>query len=158
MPRKMKDLGVEWLGQVPEGWHVLRNKNCFACGKDIVGPQSAETQLLSLTTKGVRQKGRDDIGSRRAGYGDAVLLDLSNKLTDRFGAGWSVETLTKCRYFFVTYSATKIVHTVDDFCLSWSQYKTVLPSVTAFKRIIRQEQIAYEKEKLLALAAKKEGR
>ena len=65
-------------------------------------------------------------GNRRAGYGDAVLLDLSNKLTDRFGAGWSVETLTKCRYFFVTYSATKIVHTVDDFCLSWSHYLVLM--------------------------------
>ena len=61
-------------------------------------------------------------GQERADYGKALLKELSAKLTSRFGKGWSVETLTKCRYFYSTYSTVKIVHTVDDFCLSWSHY------------------------------------
>ncbi|MBQ6472490.1 MAG: hypothetical protein IJJ33_10935, partial [Victivallales bacterium] len=65
-------------------------------------------------------------GQERADYGKALLKDLSAKLTSRFGKGWSVETLTKCRYFYSTYSMGKIVHTVDDFCLSWSHYLVLM--------------------------------
>ncbi|MBQ7651521.1 MAG: hypothetical protein IJS15_11215 [Victivallales bacterium] len=39
-------------------------------------------------------------GMERANYGKALLQELSAKLTSRFGKGWSVETLTKCRYFY----------------------------------------------------------
>ena len=42
--------------------------------------------------------------NQRAAYGKKVLQQLSNKLTDRFGKGWSVETLTKCRKFYCAYS------------------------------------------------------
>lgn len=65
-------------------------------------------------------------GLERADYGKALLKELSAKLTNRFGKGWSVETLTKCRYFYSTYSTGKIVHAVDDFCLSWSHYLVLM--------------------------------
>lgn len=42
-------------------------------------------------------------GETRAAYGKDVLLRLSEKLTDKYGKGWSVETLKKCRKFFVIY-------------------------------------------------------
>ena len=29
MARKMKDSGIEWIGQVPENWSVYRLKNCI---------------------------------------------------------------------------------------------------------------------------------
>lgn len=54
--RKMKDSGVEWIGEIPEKWLVLRNKNAFSCDKIIVGEDSETTQLLSLTTKGIKKK------------------------------------------------------------------------------------------------------
>lgn len=53
---KMKDSGVEWIGKIPEGWEVHRNKNAFLCNKILVGNKSSETQLLSLTTKGIKLK------------------------------------------------------------------------------------------------------
>ena len=43
-------------------------------------------------------------GHYRAQYGKQVLKNLSGRLTDRFGSGWSVETLKLCRRFFVVYS------------------------------------------------------
>lgn len=43
-------------------------------------------------------------GEKRAAYGKTVLKNLSVRLTQRFGKGWSVETLTLCRKFFVVYS------------------------------------------------------
>lgn len=42
-------------------------------------------------------------GSIRAQYGKKVLKELSEKLTRRFGDGWSVDTLEKCRKFYYIY-------------------------------------------------------
>lgn len=60
MPREMKDSGVRWVGMIPSNWSVHRNKNCFNCSKEIVGDKSAEIQLLSLTTKGIKEKCPED--------------------------------------------------------------------------------------------------
>ena len=43
-------------------------------------------------------------GKVRAEYGKQVLKGLSERLTARFGDGWSIETLTICRKFFSVYS------------------------------------------------------
>ena len=74
-------------------------------------------------------------GQYRAQYGKQVLKVLSERLTDRFGDGWSVETLDKCRKFYRVYSSSQIsstpstelniVNSVDEipsFTLSWSHY------------------------------------
>ena len=42
-------------------------------------------------------------GERRAQYGQQVLQSLSKRLTARFGKGWSVDTLEKCRLFYHIY-------------------------------------------------------
>lgn len=54
--REMKDSGVKWIGEIPVTWNVYRNKNAFVCSKDLVGGKLSETQLLSLTTKGIKLK------------------------------------------------------------------------------------------------------
>ena len=43
-------------------------------------------------------------GENRAQYGKKVLKELSARLTERFGDGWSVESLKLCRRFFMVYS------------------------------------------------------
>lgn len=43
-------------------------------------------------------------GESRAEYGKGVLKGLSAKLNARFGGGWSVDTLEKCRKFYSVYS------------------------------------------------------
>lgn len=43
-------------------------------------------------------------GKHRAQYGQQVLQSLSNRLTARFGKGWSVESLKLCRRFYIVYS------------------------------------------------------
>ena len=63
-------------------------------------------------------------GEQRAKYGEAVLKNLSIRLTERYGEGWSVETLEKCRKFYRVYSGSgisstmqtklKIVNSVDE--------------------------------------------
>lgn len=51
----MKDSGIPWIGMIPSDWNVVRTKNVFACSKSLVGEDWSHTQLLSLTTKGVKE-------------------------------------------------------------------------------------------------------
>ena len=74
-------------------------------------------------------------GKRRAEYGKQILIDLSQKLTARFGRGWSAENLRKMRTFFLMYSeihnsVVEIDHEeihssvveIPKFTLGWSHY------------------------------------
>lgn len=69
-------------------------------------------------------------GNNRAQYGKQVLKGLSKKLTEHFGNGWSVETLTLCRKFYSVYSdfvntdyeILQVSSDVPSFVLSWSHY------------------------------------
>ncbi len=42
-------------------------------------------------------------GRKRAGYGEALLADLAERLTKEFGRGWSVRQLEYCRNFYLSY-------------------------------------------------------
>ena len=48
-----KDSGVEWLGEIPDGWESLSNKNIYSIKKNLVGKRSSNYLLLSLTLNGV---------------------------------------------------------------------------------------------------------
>ena len=60
MERAMKDSGVEWLGQIPETWNMVRAKNIFTNHKKIVGDKEVEYKRLSLTLNGVLKRPKDD--------------------------------------------------------------------------------------------------
>ena len=47
-------------------------------------------------------------GGYKAGYGKQVLKQVSKKLESRFGEGWSVDTLERCRKFYILYSPVAI--------------------------------------------------
>lgn len=57
-----KDSGAEWLGEIPESWELLANKNIFKLKKDLVGKRSSEYTLLSLTLNGIVVRNLDDGG------------------------------------------------------------------------------------------------
>lgn len=92
-------------------------------------------------------------GKARAAYGKQVLPILSQKLTDKFGSGWSLETLKSARKFYSVYAPqairstastksdketgkTNLVNIVDQiqiapaephkFVLSWSHYLVLM--------------------------------
>ena len=92
-------------------------------------------------------------GKARAAYGKQVLPILSQKLTDKFGSGWSLETLKSSRKFYSVYAPqairstaltksdketgkTNLVNSVDQiqiapaephkFVLSWSHYLVLM--------------------------------
>lgn len=50
--RKMKDSGIEWIGEIPEGWEVLAHKYIMHKEKSICEHYSGE-DVISLTLNGV---------------------------------------------------------------------------------------------------------
>lgn len=64
MAREMKSSGVEWIGDIPADWEIRKNKTLFNCSKRIIGSASGQTQLLSLTTQGIKTKSQDSIGGK----------------------------------------------------------------------------------------------
>jgi predicted nuclease of restriction endonuclease-like (RecB) superfamily len=59
-------------------------------------------------------------GKARADYGKHTLKMLSNRLSEKFGKGFSVENLDRMRFFYKTYSISSTALT--KFRLSWSHY------------------------------------
>lgn len=96
-------------------------------------------------------------GNYRAQYGKAVLFVLSTRLTERFGKGWSVDTLEQTRKLYITYSnSATMLRNLDDsigisetlsrklhnqprFTLSWSHYLVLMrvddPNARSFYEI-----------------------
>ncbi len=72
-------------------------------------------------------------GNERAEYGKQTLKELSLKLTNEFGKGFSVENLDRMRYFYKTYSkqisstaltnfGVNVKQISTSYDLSWSHY------------------------------------
>ena len=49
-----KNSGVDWLGEIPSHWEMKKHKYCFVLNKEIVGNNSSNLQLLSLTKNGIK--------------------------------------------------------------------------------------------------------
>ena len=57
---EMKDSGIEWVGQVPSNWKVVKNNRLFRITKTLVDEAWETTQLLSLTKGGIIEKDIND--------------------------------------------------------------------------------------------------
>ena len=95
-------------------------------------------------------------GEYRAQYGKQVLKNLSDRLAERFGNGWSYETLAACKKFFLVYSNSVTTgYKIQDkkanrrsqnpqFTLSWSHYLILMrvqnPDARSFYEIECTEQ------------------
>lgn len=85
-------------------------------------------------------------GTKRAGYGEAIIVRLAEDLTARFGRGLSRSNLAQMRQFYLAYS--KKIQTVSGqleapaFTLSWSHYARLLlvPNANA-RRYYEKESI-----------------
>ena len=96
MSRKMKDSGIEWVGQIPEGWSAERVKYHFDNHKDTVGERHEDYERLALTLNGVIKRSKDDADGLQPedfksyqilNKGELVfkLIDLQNVHTSRVG-------------------------------------------------------------------------
>ncbi len=49
----MKNSGIDWIGEIPERWELIKSKNIFKAHKNIVGEKEEEYERLALTLNGV---------------------------------------------------------------------------------------------------------
>lgn len=61
-------------------------------------------------------------GNLRSNYGKAVLQDLSDRLTEEFGKGFSVRTLQQMKKFYVLFPNTNALRSQ----LTWTHYRLLL--------------------------------
>ena len=65
-------------------------------------------------------------GKERAAYGKKVLKELSTRLTEKFGKGFSVDNLERMKNFYLVYSPVISATPLRKFTLSWSHYLVLM--------------------------------
>lgn len=80
--RKMKDSGIEWIGDVPEEWEVTRIKNLFAYRNERNSLPLEDVNLISLyTDKGVVQHSDlEETTGNKASNADGYKLVYENDI------------------------------------------------------------------------------
>ena len=75
-----KDSGVEWLVDLPSTWEVKRTKAMFRLTRELVGKESKNYQLLSLTLRGVIPRDISDGGGKIPAEFDTYQIVRPNNL------------------------------------------------------------------------------
>ncbi|MBF2337485.1 restriction endonuclease subunit S [Staphylococcus epidermidis] len=60
----MKDSGIEWIGNIPQEWEIIKNKYVFKRRNNKVAENYINYQLLSLTKKGIVEKNLNETGGK----------------------------------------------------------------------------------------------
>jgi predicted nuclease of restriction endonuclease-like (RecB) superfamily len=69
-------------------------------------------------------------GEQRAEYGKTVLKELSARLTERFGEGFSKKNLERMRYFYLLYSKQIATTLLSQFQIADNQSNTIYETVS----------------------------
>lgn len=81
---------------------------------------------ICLTNWHIGKRINDEIlFNRRADYGQQIVRKLSQKLTERYGKGWSEKKLRHCLRSAETFSEDEII-TATQKQLSWTHLKTLM--------------------------------
>ena len=132
MARKMKDSGIEWIGEIPEGWEVVQLKR-FA---EVHNGREIEVEVDSTDSSAVGVYGSGGVFkyTNRAQYnGKAVLFGRKGTLGKPLyveGRLWAVDTM-----YFLTYS-NRLLEKFSYYqflAFNWAPYitHTAIPSVVA---------------------------
>ena len=58
--RKMKDSGIDWIGEIPVDWDLIKCRRIFSFIKRIVGENADNYERLALTLNGVIKRDKWD--------------------------------------------------------------------------------------------------
>lgn len=92
----MKDSGIEWIGEIPEHWSLIRFKDKWQNIKEVAGNSSEEYERLALTLSGVIKRPKEDSEGLQPKAFDGYqilrennfifkMIDLQNISTSRVG-------------------------------------------------------------------------
>lgn len=105
MPSK-KDIVKNGQEQVSVNTDALFNKVSAIIeeGRKYVSTAINLAEVYSKFQIGMYIVEDEQAGNKRAGYGKQVLLNLSERLTEKYGDGWSLPQLKLIRQFYTVYS------------------------------------------------------
>lgn len=83
------------------------------------------TMVIAYWEIGKRIVEHEQGGKAKAGYGEGVLKELSQKLTADFGKGFTVTNLKYFRQFYIAFSVPEKGHALRHE-LSWTHYRLLL--------------------------------
>jgi predicted nuclease of restriction endonuclease-like (RecB) superfamily len=99
---------------------------------------------VCLTNWRVGKRIKEDIlFNKRAEYGKQIVKNLSVRLTERYGKGWSEKTLRHCLRSAETFSENEIVSAVQR-QFSWTSLKTVMYISDPLARQFYMQMCLYE--------------
>ena len=93
------------------------------------------------------------LNNQRAEYGKRIIENLSTKLTQEYGKGWSKQQLQHCLRFAETFADYEIVSTLWR-QLSWSHFKILIYQDTELKRVFYTQMCRLERWSTRALQDK----
>lgn len=85
----------------------------------------------------------DVLYNQRAAYGQQVLKHLSERLTERYGKGWSLQTLQHCVRAAYTFSEDEIVYAVR-IQFSWTHLRSLMSIPDPLARKFYMQMCYYE--------------
>lgn len=96
MSREMKNSGIDWIGEIPKNWEVIKTKHAFKSEKNIVKENAKKYDRLSLTMNGVIKRDKEDSHGLQPEHFETYqivyknelifkLIDLENISTSRVG-------------------------------------------------------------------------
>lgn len=143
-----KDSGIEWIGEIPSEWDVVRNKYLFDVTKNIVGEESDKYQLLSLTKRGVVLR---DIESGKGKFPESFdtyqTVDKGDLIFCLYDIDETPRTIGISNYSGMITSSYKVVkcNTLTDpkfiyyNYLSIDDVKGLRPYYTGLRKVVRTE-------------------
>lgn len=143
-----KDSGVEWLGKVPDGWNIVKNKQVFKFIKNSVGENSSDYLLLSLTLNGIIprdiESGKGKFPAEFNTYQEVHKNDLIFCL---FDIDETPRTIGLSEYFGMitgAYNVARCNQEIDSkyvyyYYLSIDEYKGLKPFYTGLRKVVRTE-------------------
>ena len=146
---KFKDSGVEWLGEVPEHWDIVRNKAVFQFIKSLVGEDSKKYKLLSLTLKGIIlrdiESGKGKFPAEFNTYQKVKKNDLIFCLFDIDETPRTIGISKHDGMITGAYDVARCNDKVSDskfmyyYYLSVDEYKGLKPFYTGLRKVVRAE-------------------
>ncbi|MGQ4006390.1 restriction endonuclease subunit S [Francisellaceae bacterium CB300] len=144
-----KNSGVEWLGDAPSEWDVTRNKTAFNFKKFLVGENSKDFNLLSLTLNGIilrdMESGKGKFPAEFNTYQKVNKEDLVFCLFDidetprTIGISNFNGMITGAYNVVVCNDTTAIPMFIYYYYLAIDYYKGLKPFYTGLRKVVRTE-------------------
>jgi type I restriction enzyme S subunit len=143
-----KDSGVEWLVDLPSTWEVKRTKAMFRLTRELVGKESKNYQLLSLTLRGVIPRDISDGGGKiPAEFDTYQIVRPNNLIFCLFDIDETPRTIGISSYdgmitgAYNVYSALKpcVAEYAYYYFMHIDSFKGLKPFYTGLRKVVRAE-------------------